>query len=274
MASKPWILLCPSSRGIGFSLARHLLRTTTVPMLATSRSDPQAVKQRLLDGLVTPSDDPSGRLEVVRVDVTREDTIASAARVAAALFPSSSHHLHLAFAIPGILHPEKSPEQVNYELALETFKVNTLGPLLLMKHFLDFLPRRKAHKLDLSGNAPNRLQLPRHAVWTSMSARVGSTADNQLGGWYSYRSSKAAVNSLTKSLDVQLRTRAGPNAMAMSYHPGTVKTDLSKEFWGSIANDALFEPEDAAEKMASVVSQIRLEQRGRCWDWKGEEVHP
>jgi NAD(P)-dependent dehydrogenase (short-subunit alcohol dehydrogenase family) len=73
-----------------------------------------------------------------------------------------------------------------------------------------------------------------------MSARVGSTSDNALGGWYSYRASKAGVNSITKSFDLYLKTKSGENAMAMAYHPGTVRTGLSREFWGNVKEGKLF----------------------------------
>jgi NAD(P)-dependent dehydrogenase (short-subunit alcohol dehydrogenase family) len=107
-----------------------------------------------------------------------------------------------------------------------------------------------------------------------MSARVGSTTDNSLGGWYSYRASKAAVNSLTKSFDIFVNGRSGNNAMAMAYHPGTVKTGLSKEFWGKVAKEKLFDPEFAVEKMCDNTGSVGLKGRGRCWDWKGTEVLP
>ena len=107
-----------------------------------------------------------------------------------------------------------------------------------------------------------------------MSARVGSTTDNALGGWYSYRASKAGVNSITKSFDLFLKPRSGENAMAVAYHPGTVKTALSKEFWGSVKEGKLFEPEFAVEKMMEVVRSVGLGGRGQCWDWKGEEILP
>lgn len=107
-----------------------------------------------------------------------------------------------------------------------------------------------------------------------MSARVGSTSDNSLGGWYSYRASKAGVNSITKSFDQWLKIRSGDNAMAIAYHPGTVKTGLSKEFWGNVKEGKLFEPEFAVEKMGEVFRGVGLEGRGRCWDWKGEEILP
>lgn len=170
-------------------------------------------------------------------------------------------------SIPGILFPEKAPSQIDYDDALLTFRTNTLGPMMLLKHFSAFLPR-KATKLEkLEG-------LPEHAVWANMSARVGSITDNALGGWYSYRASKAALNQATKTFDNFLKTSAGENAMSIALHPGTVKTGLSKEFWGNVKEGKLFSPEFSAEKLLEVVNSRTLEDRGKCWDWKGEEVPP
>lgn len=137
-----------------------------------------------------------------------------------------------------------------------------------MKHFVDFLPR-KGTEMELEGTG-----LPGHAVWVNMGARVGSVSDNRLGGWFSYRASKAAVHSLTKTLDNQIWGRSGQKAMAVGYHPGTVKTELSKEFWRNVPRGQLQEPSVAVDSMAKVVTGLELEQRGRCWDWKGEEVPP
>lgn len=276
--SRPWILVCPSSRGIGHALTRHLLRNTTVPILATARRDPSAVKDLLLDDIKhdTAARD---RLTVVEVDVTDEPTVEAASREAARLFPHDTHHLRLAFAIPGLLHAEKSPRQVDAADALMTYRVNTLGPLLLMKWFEDFLPRKRTQFAEAEGTdgtgQKQEVRMPGHAVWMSMSARVGSISDNRKGGWYSYRSSKAAVNSLIKSFDHQLVSRCGDKAMALAYHPGTVRTDLSREFWEGIPNEKLFTPEYAVERLVDVATgKVGLQGRGKCWDWKGEEVLP
>ena len=184
---------------------------------------------------------------------------------------TSDNHLRLAFAIPGILYPEKAPSQLDHEQLTRTFAINTIGPLLLMKHFTPFLPSKST---KLSTSQEQEPDLPPHAVWLTMAARVGSTTDNKLGGWFSYRASKAGVTSITKSLDLYLNGKCGEKAMAMAYHPGTVKTGLSKEFWGSVKKEKLFSPEYAVEKMVGVVRDIGLEQRGRCWDWRGIEVLP
>ena len=276
--SRPWIFVCPSSRGIGHALTRLLLRNTTVPILATARGDPGEVKDLLLDDM--NHDKPArGRLSVVHVDVTDEGSIEAAAREAARLFPRDTHHLHLGFALPGVLHAEKSPAQVDAARALMTYRVNALGPLLLTKWFGDFLPRRRTQlaaepEYDLQGQK-QAVRLPPHALWLMMSARVGSVSDNKKGGWYSYRSSKAAVNSLAKSFDQQLHVRSGDRAMALAYHPGTVRTDLSRDYWETSPKEQLFTPEYAAERLVEVATgKVGLEGRGRCWDWKGEEILP
>ncbi|KAJ6444101.1 tRNA-splicing endonuclease [Purpureocillium lavendulum] len=285
--SLPWIFVCPSSRGIGLALTRRLLLATSLPVLATTRqTDTSVTKSSILDGLQAKrggrgddgqQGDLSWRLHVVRCDVTDESCIRQAAAAAAELFPPKTHHLQLACAIPGVLHAEKSPSQVQPEAALESFQVNALGPLLLAKHFCDFLPRR-ATPVPAAGEGREEDELlgglPAHATWLSMAARVGSTTDNRAGGWYSYRASKAAVISLTRSLDLYLRARCDDKALAVAYHPGTVKTEFSREFWGGVPEGKLFSPEFAAEKMVAVIQGLKMGQRGRCWDWKGEEVPP
>ncbi|OTA03828.1 hypothetical protein A9Z42_0043590 [Trichoderma parareesei] len=353
MPSTPWIFICPSSRGIGNALTRHVLRCTarlptSIPILATTRHvDPGAAKAALLrdifpmssSSVLTSStqssssskgnlqrlpnkqkqqqqqqkrqrEELSKRLFVVRCDVTDESTVASAAEEARRLFPGDTHHLHLACVLPGVLlNPEKSPAQVDADAALQSFRVNAVGQMLVAKHFFGFLPRRATAmpagyewddevdeeedddedgydggegedddeglgeeeeeedeaEEEVRGKpkeeaAPAALRLPQHATWLSMSARVGSTTDNRSGGWFSYRASKAAVNSITRSLDVQLRARAGDNAMAVAYHPGTVKTDLSRDFWGGVPEERLFSPEYAAERLVDV------------WLWKGHAI--
>ena len=138
---------------------------------------------------------------------------------------------------------------------------------MMLKHFSPFLPRKTTQLVEENN-------LSSSAVWATMSARVGSISDNSLGGWYSYRSSKAAVNQMTKTFDNYLRTSAGDKAMAVSLHPGTVKTGLSKEFWANVKQEKLFTPEFAAEKLLDVVKSSTERHRGRCWDWKGEEIPP
>ena len=280
---QPWILTSPASRGVGLQLTRQLLKTTTLPIIATARKDLEGTKFRILEDL----DVDAKRLEVLKLDVTGtasshnptsflsfetdnwectdETTVSGAAAHCKDRFSDS--YLHLAFCIPGVLFPEKAPAQIDYDKALQTFKINTLGPLLLMKHFAPFLPK-KATKLDTSSG------LPSSAIFAMMSARVGSITDNAAGGWYSYRSSKAAVNQIVKSLDIYLKNSAGEKALAVALHPGTVKTGLSEDFWESTPKEKLFTPEFAAEKLVEVVEGMQVSGRGKCWDWEGKVIAP
>ena len=285
--SKPWIFISPASRGIGHALARHLLQRTRVPIVGTARRDLTGVKASILQDLEPHGHNSSvhdyeRRLHTLTLDVTDEASIAGAAKAIAELFPRATHHLHLGFALPGMLRPERSPAAVDYADALQTLRVNLLGPLMLMKHFGEFLPRRVG-ELDFGsaeGDGESRsetplLPLPGHATFVAAAARVGSTSDNRLGGWYSYRASKAGVMSVVRTYDVHLRARSGARALAFAYHPGTVRTGLSREFWDRVPPDRLFSPDLAARYLAELVCRrLGPEHRGRCWDWKSEEVLP
>ncbi|EMD69240.1 hypothetical protein COCSADRAFT_130758 [Bipolaris sorokiniana ND90Pr] len=263
----PWSLISPASRGIGFALARRVLQTTNAPVVATARKDLDKTKEELLDGL----DVDEKRLSVLKLDVLDEQTIADTAAVCKSQFSGSSNQLQLALIVPGILFPEKSPTQINADDALLTFRTNTLGPMLMLKHFSSFLPR-KSHAIDREQKEMEGL--PSIATMAIMSARVGSISDNRLGGWYSYRASKAGVNQIVKTFDNHLRTASGENAMAVALHPGTVKTGLSKDFWANVKKEKLFEREWVAERLIDITKQVGVEGRGKCWDWDGKEVPP
>lgn len=141
----------------------------------------------------------------------------------------------------------------------------------MLKHFSSFLPKKNASR---DTDSDEMRGLPSISTTAIMSARVGSISDNRLGGWYSYRASKAGVNQLVKTFDNYLRTASGENAMALALHPGTVKTELSKEFWGNVKKEKLFEREWVAEQLFEVVKNVGAEGRGKCWDWDGKEVPP
>ncbi|WPG97577.1 NAD(P)-binding protein [Acrodontium crateriforme] len=264
MKMQPWALITPASRGIGLEFARQLLQNTKLPVLATARKDLDQARENILTGLENVKED---RLHVLKLDVLDEESISRVASEASKLFPKKDSYLHLSLCLPGLLFPEKSPGQINYNDALLTFQTNTLGPMMLIKHFSPFLPR-KATKIS------QETGIPKQAVWANMSARVGSIGDNQLGGWYSYRASKAGVNQVTKTFDNYLKTSAGDQAMSIALHPGTVKTGLSKEFWGNVKEGKLFSPKFSTEKLTEVINSRTIEDRGKCWDWKGEEVPP
>lgn len=267
-----WTLVTPSSRGIGFALTLRLLQTlpSGVPIVATARSDVAGTKEKLLASLDL-SDSQASRLDVQECDVLSESSISHLAEYCQERYNDKDKdkdaHLRLGFMIPGMLVPEKAPEKIEYDSALQTLKLNLLAPMMLVKYFSGFLPR-KSTKLDSVEGLPNS------AIMALMSARVGSIGDNQRGGWFSYRASKSGVNQLVRSTDIFLKTQNGTNAMCVGLHPGTVKTGLSQEFWNSIPREKLLRPEFSAERLVEVVTGLEERSRGRCWDWEGKEVPP
>ena len=142
-----------------------------------------------------------------RIDVTDEGSVAEAADLVAAKGP-----VGLVVVASGILHapgisPEKSIAALDPVAMNAIFAVNTIGPALVAKHFVPLMPRQG------------------RSVFAALSARVGSIEDNRLGGWYSYRASKAALNQILRTLAIEV-ARTRPEAIVVGLHPGTVTSSL------------------------------------------------
>jgi NAD(P)-dependent dehydrogenase (short-subunit alcohol dehydrogenase family) len=131
------------------------------------------------------------------------------------------------------------------------FAVNAIGPALLMKHFLPLLPR--------SGKC----------VFATLSARVGSIGDNRLGGWYSYRASKAALNQIVRTAAIELR-RGRPDAICVALHPGTVATPLSARFAKSGLE--VQSPDAAAMRILAVLDGLTAESSGDFFDQRAHSI--
>ncbi|BCS24636.1 uncharacterized protein APUU_41080S [Aspergillus puulaauensis] len=271
-------IVTPASRGLGFALAQQLLAHTSLPVIATARKDCEEVRDRLLE-IKNEAPAAEKRLNVLKVDVTDESTISEMASTINEIYPGAS--LRLAITVPGVLHVEKSPADVVAQDALESFKINTLGQMLLMKHLSEFLPKRSSPEFEDVQQSSERdsplwhLGLPcSHAIYAMMAARIGSISDNASGGWYSYRASKAAVFQLAKTFDFYLQSRSKERAMAIAMHPGTVHTDFTRNYWNS---REMLQPEESAAKLLRVLCGMGTgvnEGRGRCWDWRGQEILP
>lgn len=174
----------------------------------------------------------------------------------AAAFAADLGGLRLVIDATGFLHddrqgPEKSWRQLDAANLARAFALNAIGPALIMKHVLPRLPR--------SGKS----------VFATLSARVGSIGDNRLGGWYSYRASKAALNQLVRTAAVELGRRS-PNAICVALHPGTVATALSAPFAATGLD--VHPPPVAARHLLAVVDQLTSEANGGFFDWRGQTV--
>jgi NAD(P)-dependent dehydrogenase (short-subunit alcohol dehydrogenase family) len=143
--------------------------------------------------------------------------------------------------------PEKAMQQLSSEAMIALFKINTVGPALLIKHALPLLPRNEA------------------AVLTALSARVGSIGDNRAGGWHSYRASKAALNMIIRGAAVELG-RSRKQAICIALHPGTVATPLTEPYRGRHPSVS---PEQAADNLLRVIDGLRPGDSGGFFDWAG-----
>ena len=186
-----------------------------------------------------------GRTTRPAFDLTEEDTIE-----AAASFASAEGELDLVINATGFLHdqrqaPEKSWKAISAASMSRAFALNAIGPALIMKHWLPLLPRRK------------------RAVFATLSARVGSIGDNHLGGWYSYRASKAALNQLVRTAAIEL-ARTHPQAICVALHPGTVETQLSAPF--AKQHLGIQSPNQAAARLIDVVARLTPRDSGGFFD--------
>ncbi len=197
----------------------------------------------------------TGKIRAHELDLLDAEAVAAAAHKIGAEGP-----LDLVLVATGLLHdeaagiaPEKSWRQLDAERLLASFRVNAVGPALVAKHFLPMLAR------------------DRKAIFAALSARVGSIEDNRVGGWYAYRSSKAALNQLLRTASVEL-ARRWPKAVCVGLHPGTVDTRLSAPFQGNVPAGKLFAADDAAERLLAVLDGLGPRDSGGLYAWDGERV--
>lgn len=104
-----------------------------------------------------------------------------------------------------------------------------------------------------------------------LSARVGSISDNRLGGWYSYRMAKAALNMLLKTASIEFKRRM-PTLCLFAFHPGTTDTDLSKPFQKNVPKEKLFSAAFSANCLVQLAEQVTAEDSGKFYAWDGQEI--
>lgn len=185
-------------------------------------------------------------------DLHDEASIARCAARAAELGPP-----RLVLIATGLLsddhhRPERAIREITPEWMAENFAINTIGPAMIVKHIAPMLPKKG------------------RSVIAALSARVGSISDNRLGGWHSYRASKAALNMVMKGAALEL-ARTRPDAICVTLHPGTVATDLSAPF-RSAGEEGVIAPAASAEALLRVIDGLTPAQSGRAFAWDGEEI--
>lgn len=227
-----------ASRGLGQAFT-ELLTQRGYEVFATMRN---------------PIDNPVSAATPVALDLTDEDSIAAAA----ATIGARCDGVDLLLNVSGVLHgegfgPEKRIEHLDPDAMRRVFEVNAFGPALVAKHFFGLLTH------------------DRPAVLANVSARVGSIGDNHLGGWYSYRASKAAQNQLTRTLAIEA-SRRSRNLTVVAIHPGTVDTDLSAPFQRNVPEGKLFSPRRAARQLLDVLDGLGPDDNGGFFAWDGQPI--
>ena len=156
----------------------------------------------------------------------------------------------------GVLHgpglgPEKANSQLSAEALATSLAVNAIQPALIAARLLPLMPKG------------------RKTVLAALSARVGSISDNRLGGWHSYRASKAALNQLIRTMAIE-QARRSPEQIVLALHPGTVDTGLSRPFQKGVKR--LFTPAESAAHLLQVIDAATPAQSGLLLDWQGEVI--
>lgn len=227
-----------ASGGIGAALVRALADRGVSHIYAGSRS-----------GIV-----PEGEgIEPFRFDYDQPQGLESAAELMAGNPPEIVLVATGVLTLAGGTGPERSFKQLDAATMERVFRHNTIGPAMVARHMLPLFPR------------------DRRCVFAALSARVGSIGDNRIGGWHSYRASKAALNMLVRNFAIELG-RTHKQAIVVSLHPGTVDTALSEPFQANLPEGQLTGPDAAARNLLGVIDGLTPADSGYQFDWKGERV--
>lgn len=245
-----------ASRGLGLAVVEALRGRWAGRVAALCRAPGDA---HALGELVRGSD---GRMAAVAVDTTDEESVASAA---AEVREFSGGRVDMLVHTAGLLHekveggggmPETKLAAVDAAFLTRNLLVNTVGPVLVMKHFA---PQMRTAR---TGRAPS--------VIAALTARVGSIGDNRVGGWLSYRASKAAANQALRTASIELG-RAGVVVVAL--HPGTVETELSAPWRRNVPAAGLFPVDVAAKQILDVIDALDPEaDNGAFYDYAKKPI--
>ena len=203
----------------------------------------------------TAGDYGLGNVSEHRLNYYDESSLAQAAVAA-----SEKEPVDFLLVALGMLHdetivPEKSLRDLSAEKFRKIYEVNAIAPALVGKYFLPTLNREQ------------------RSVCAFLSAHAGSISDNDLGGWYSYRCAKAALNMLVKNFAIEVGRR-NKQAVIVGLHPGTVDSNLSSIFKAGLPAHKLFAPEYSAQRLMDVLKSRTPEHSGRCFSWDASEVLP
>lgn len=253
-----------ASRGIGLQFVKSLIERTKGSIVACCRSPSTA--KGLNDYISSLDFASSRRVILVELDVEDQQSI----ETAASQISKSYDRVDLLLNVVGILGdgattpgPERAISRLDRDWTIKTMAVNVIGPMMFCKE-LTPLMRSKTRQRIKDGQQERPI-----SIVANLSARVGSISDNELGGWYSYRMSKAALNQATRTMGHELK-RHGTWTIAL--HPGTTDTDLSKPFQRNVQEGRLFPVDFTVSQLLNVIDSMSDKNSGGLYDWAGKAL--
>ncbi|UKO97088.1 SDR family NAD(P)-dependent oxidoreductase [Nostoc sp. UHCC 0870] len=243
------VLIIGASQGIGLGFIKKLLQDGRINKIYATYRQPESASE-----LIDLSEQYSSRLTCLILDITDELQIAESIKQ----IRTQIDKLHLVINCVGLLHegdlqPEKSLRQINADNLLRYFQVNSVGAVLLAKHLLPLFRHNES------------------AVFATISAKLASIGDNQLGGWYGYRASKTALNMFMKNVAIEY-SRSCPHTIVVTLHPGTTDTQLSRPFQKNVVPDKLFSVERTVTQLLAVIEQLQKGDSGQFFSWDGSRL--
>lgn len=247
---------------MGLEFCRHILKNKIPALVIGTCRDPDGADE-LRDLCVQYP----GRMTLLGLDVNREEDI----RRASEWLKENVGRLDLLVNSSAMLHPsgkgETSLRDVSAQGLISTLTTNTVGPLVMAKYFAPLLQKGGGG----FGQQPVEKAKQHNGIIVNITAKVGSIGDNGLGGWYSYRMSKAALNMATRNLSIELG-RSQPKVLCVALHPGTVNTNLSKPYHKNVPKDKLFSPEHSVSCLMSIIDTLNMDRTGKAYSWDGTEL--
>jgi NAD(P)-dependent dehydrogenase (short-subunit alcohol dehydrogenase family) len=254
VAARKAAFVAGASSGIGLAFARALSERQDVALvIASCRGGADSPRASSLASL-------GPKIRIVSADATQPDSVdAAAARAQSELQAAGLEALDVLVTCPGVLRvpqlklPETTLRNVTYESMLLNLQVNTMMPMLFMKHLVPLMYKSQ------------------RAVVAAVSARVASQAENQMGGWYSYRASKAALNVLVRNVAIECRNNR-KSVLAVAFHPGSVDTELGKPYHANMPKDKLLTPDHSVQRMLAKMDSLAAADSGGFFNFDGSPI--
>ena len=209
---------------------------------------------------------------IITLDIENQNSIEAACDD----IKSQFHRIDLLLNVAGILGdggittpgPERALNKITRQWLEKTFAVNIFGPVMIIKELESLLVQKRIRNTEISTDNKTLASRP-PCIVVNFSARVGSISDNELGGWYSYRMSKSALNQATRTMAIELKRS---NVWVISYHPGTTNTDLSKPFQKNVKDGSLFPADFTSNQLLNILDAMDTKHSGGFYDWSGQAI--